>query len=80
MRPLGLLCILLLIIPGCINLITDDLPKGNTISPSNDAIPPKKYSVIDSDIPLTYYGKIDGVEMVTKLLPQCCYEILRSIL
>lgn len=69
MRLLGLFCILLLIMPGCINLKTDDFPKGNTISPPNDVIIPKKYSVIDSDIPLTYYGKIDGVEIGYQIAP-----------
>ncbi|KYC56719.1 MAG: hypothetical protein APG08_00675 [Candidatus Methanofastidiosum methylothiophilum] len=69
MRLLGLFCILLLIMPGCINLKTDDFPKGNIISPPNDAIIPKKYSVIDSDIPLTYYGKIDGVEIGYQIAP-----------
>ena len=66
MRTLALFIILILSVSGCIIPITKD---NKQINPPQNIIPPPKYSIVDADIPLTYYGNVDGVEIGYQIAP-----------
>lgn len=68
MRILGLFLILIILTSGCINSKTNESDK-NKINTAQNIIPPKKYSIVDADIPLTYYGNVDGVEIGYQIAP-----------
>lgn len=69
MRSLALFFVLILLASGCIIPITKDNTEKNEINPPQNIIPPPKYSIVDADIPLTYYGNVDGIDIGYQIAP-----------
>jgi len=69
MRAISLFFILLIFFSGCVTLTTKETTDKNEINHPQTIIPPKKYSIIDADVPLTYYGNVDGVEIGYQIAP-----------
>ena len=69
MRKIALLLILVIIFSACIQSSPNQINEKNDSNVGNSIIPPKKYSIIEADIPLTYYGNVDGVELGYQIAP-----------
>ncbi len=69
MKYLRLLFILILLTSGCINPRSSNSSDENEVNSHSSIIPPKKYSIIESDIPLTYYGNVDGLDLGYQIAP-----------
>ena len=68
MRKIALL-ILVIIFSACIQSSPNQINEKKDSNVGNSIIPPKKYSIIEADIPLTYYGNVDGVELGYQIAP-----------
>jgi len=69
MRILGLFFVLIVLTSCCINSTTNETSGENKTDAPQNLIPPKKYSIVDADIPLTYYGNVDGVDIGYQIAP-----------
>lgn len=68
MRKIALL-ILVITFSACIQSSPNQINEKNDSNVGNSIIPPKKYSIIEADTPLTYYGNVDGVELGYQIAP-----------
>lgn len=69
MKILALFFVLVLLVSGCIIPNKTETTDKNEINSPQNIIPPPKYSIVDADIPLTYYGNVDGVEIGYQIAP-----------
>ncbi len=69
MKYLGLFFILILLTSGCIDPRTGNSPDENELNSHSNIILPKKYSITETDIPLTYYGNVDDVDLGYQIAP-----------
>jgi len=64
MIKIAFVLIPMILFSACINLNSNQTNEKN-----NGVAHPAKYSVVEADIPLTYYGNIDGVELGYQIAP-----------
>ena len=69
MRKIGFFLLLIIVSSACVQFTPSQTNEKNYSVKENSIIPPKKYSIDESDIPLTYYGTIDGVELGYQIAP-----------
>lgn len=69
MKLLAILFALMTFTSSCINLTSETISKEGEIITNQYLSPPEKYSVVEADIPLTYYGVVDGLDLGYQIAP-----------